>query len=98
MNLLVHHLCAENSFQRERIVAVAGPHLLLHAVSRSPNKFTVTAMFKSALRLSPLALLPLCLLLLSCGTQRSSPQLVIPAGRHGRVHGGQQPVTGATIQ
>ena len=55
-------------------------------------------MFKSALRLSPLVLLPLCLLLLSCGTQRSGPQLVVPAGRHGLVHGGQQPVTGATIQ
>ncbi|HWW97846.1 MAG TPA: choice-of-anchor D domain-containing protein [Edaphobacter sp.] len=59
-------------------------------------------MFKSAPRLSPLALLlvplPVFLLLLSCGTQRSGPQLVVPAGRHGLVHGGQQPVTGATIQ
>jgi trimeric autotransporter adhesin len=55
-------------------------------------------MFKSAPRLSPLALFPLCLLLFSCGTQRNSPQLVMPAGRHGLVHGGQQPVTGATIQ
>ena len=55
-------------------------------------------MFKSALRLSPRVLLPLCLLLCSCGTQRNAPQLVVPAGKHGLVHGGQQPVTGATIQ
>ena len=40
----------------------------------------------------------LCLLLLSCGTQRYTPQLAVPAGRHGLVHGGQQPVAGATIQ
>ena len=55
-------------------------------------------MVKFVSRLSPLALLPLCLLLFSCSTQRNSPQLVMPAGRHGLVHGGQQPVTGATIQ
>jgi hypothetical protein len=55
-------------------------------------------MFKSAFRFSRLTLLPLCLLLFSCGTQRNSPQLIMPAGRHGLVHGGQQPVTGATIQ
>ena len=65
---------------------------------RSLNTFTVTAMVKLVPRLSPLALLPLCLLLFSCGTQRNSPQLIMPAGRHGLVHGGQQPVTGATIQ
>ena len=98
MNLTVHHICPEKSFQHERIVGSSGPLLRLHAVLRSPNTFTVTAMFKSALRLSPLVLLPPCLLFLSCGTQRSGPQLVIPAGRHGLVHGGQQPVTGATIQ
>ena len=55
-------------------------------------------MFKSALRPSPLKFLPLSLLLLSCGTQRNGSQLVVPAGSHGLVHGGQQPVTGATIQ
>jgi len=55
-------------------------------------------MFKSAFRISPLVVLPLCLLLFSCGTQRNSPQLIVPAGRQGLVHGGQQPVTGATIQ
>jgi hypothetical protein len=65
---------------------------------RSPNKSTVTAMFKSAFRHSPLVLLPLCLLLFSCGTQRNGPLLIVPAGRQGLVHGGQQPVTGATIQ
>jgi trimeric autotransporter adhesin len=58
---------------------------------------TVTAMFRSASRLTSLALLPLCLLLFSCSTQRS-PQFAIPAGKQGLVHGGQQPVTGATIQ
>jgi trimeric autotransporter adhesin len=55
-------------------------------------------MFKSVRRLSPRVLLPLCLLLFSCGTQRNGSQLAIPAGRHGLVHGGQQPVTGSTIQ
>jgi trimeric autotransporter adhesin len=55
-------------------------------------------MFKSAFRLSLLPLIPLSLLLLSCGTQRNGSQLVVPAGKHGLVHGGQQPVTGATIQ
>ena len=54
-------------------------------------------MFKSAFRLFPLTLLPL-FFLSSCGTQRNVPQLIMPAGRHGLVHGGQQPVTGATIQ
>jgi hypothetical protein len=55
-------------------------------------------MFKSAFRLFPLTLLSLCFFLSSCGTQRNVPQLIMPAGRHGLVHGGQQPVTGATIQ
>src|SRR5271155_106496 len=55
-------------------------------------------MLKSSVRRSPLALLSLSLLLSSCGTQRSGQQLVVPAGRHGLVHGGQQPVTGATLQ
>src|ERR1700744_6530548 len=55
-------------------------------------------MVKLVSRLSPLTLLPICLLLFSCSTQRNSPQLVMPAARHGLVHGGQQPVTGATIQ
>jgi hypothetical protein len=55
-------------------------------------------MVKFVSRLSPLTLLPLCFLLFSCSTQRNSPQLVMPAGRHGLVHGGQQPVTGAIIQ
>ena len=54
-------------------------------------------MFKSARR-SLLTLLPLSLLLSGCGSQRNTPQLIVPAGRHGLVHGGQQPVTGATIQ
>jgi len=56
----------------------------------------VTAMYKSAPRLSVL-FFPLCLLLFSCGTQQTT-QLTLPAGRQGLVHGGQQPVTGATIQ
>jgi trimeric autotransporter adhesin len=55
-------------------------------------------MLKSAFRRSPLALLSLSLLLSSCSTQRNGPQLIVPAGKHGLVHGGQQPVTGATIQ
>jgi hypothetical protein len=55
-------------------------------------------MVKSAFRPSCLALLPLSLLLFSCGTQQSSPHLTIPANKQGLVHGGQQPVTGATIQ
>src|SRR5580693_6047513 len=55
-------------------------------------------MLKSAFRLSSLALLPLAFLLFSCGTQQSSPHLTIPANKQGLVHGGQQPVTGATIQ
>jgi hypothetical protein len=64
---------------------------------QSPNMLTVTAMFRSAFRLTSLALLPLCLLLFSCSTQQS-PHLAVPAGKQGLVHGGQQPVTGATIQ
>jgi hypothetical protein len=52
-------------------------------------------MFRSAFRLTSLAIL--CLLLFSCSTQQS-PQLVVPAGKQGLVHGGQQPVTNATIQ
>ncbi len=55
-------------------------------------------MSKSAFRRSPLALLSLSLLLSSCSTQRNGPRLIVPAGKHGLVHGGQQPVTGATIQ
>jgi hypothetical protein len=55
-------------------------------------------MFKSARRFCPLVLLPLYLLLFSCGTQRNGSQLAVPAGKHGLVHGGQQPVTGSTIQ
>jgi hypothetical protein len=55
-------------------------------------------MFKSAFRLTPLVLLPLSLLVFGCGAQRNGSPLVVPAGRHGLVHGGQQPVTGATIQ
>ena len=55
-------------------------------------------MLKSASRLSSLALLPLSLLLFSCGTQQRSPHLIIPANKQGIVHGGQQPVIGATIQ
>src|SRR5271170_713686 len=55
-------------------------------------------MLKSPVRRSPLALLSLSLLLSSCGTQRSGQQLVVPAGKHGLVHGGQQPVSGATVQ
>jgi trimeric autotransporter adhesin len=55
-------------------------------------------MLKYALRLPSLILLPLSLLLFGCATQRNAPQIVIPAGVHGLVHGGQQPVTGATIQ
>jgi trimeric autotransporter adhesin len=55
-------------------------------------------MLKSAFRFSSLALLPLSFLLFSCGTQQSSPHLTIPANEQGLVHGGQQPVTGATIQ
>jgi trimeric autotransporter adhesin len=56
------------------------------------------SMFKSAFRVSPLKLLPLSLLLVGCATQRNGSQLPIPAGKHGMVHGGQQPVAGATIQ
>jgi trimeric autotransporter adhesin len=55
-------------------------------------------MLKHALRLPSLILLPLSLLLFGCATQRNAPQIIIPAGVHGLVHGGQQPVTGATIQ
>jgi hypothetical protein len=55
-------------------------------------------MFKSAFRVSPLVLLPLSLLVFGCGTQQNGSKLVVPAGRQGLVHGGQQPVTGATIQ
>jgi hypothetical protein len=55
-------------------------------------------MFKSAFRVSPLKLLPLSLLFFGCGAQRNGSQLPIPAGKHGLVHGGQQPVSGATIQ
>jgi hypothetical protein len=56
-------------------------------------------MFKSALRLSPLKLLPLSVLLFGCGGMpRNGSQLPMPAGKHGMVHGGQQPVAGATIQ
>jgi trimeric autotransporter adhesin len=53
-------------------------------------------MLKSAFRPFPLALLLLCLF--GCGTQRTGLQVIVPAGRHGLVHGGQQPVTGSTIQ
>jgi trimeric autotransporter adhesin len=55
-------------------------------------------MSKFAFRLSPLALLPLSFLIFGCGAQRNSPQLTSPIGARGLVHGGQQPVTGATIQ
>ena len=55
-------------------------------------------MLKSAFRFSSLALLPLSFLLFSCGSQRGSPHFTIPANKQGLVHGGQQPVTGATIQ
>ena len=55
-------------------------------------------MFKHSPRLSPLALLPLFILLSSCATQQNGRQFTVPAGRQGLVHGGQQPVTGATIQ
>ena len=55
-------------------------------------------MRKFAFRLSSLALLPLSLLLFSCSTQRNGQQLIVPAGKHGLVHGGQQPVSAATIQ
>src|SRR5271156_4112443 len=55
-------------------------------------------MLKYALRLPSLILLPLSLLLFGCSTQRNAPQITIPAGVRGLVHGGQQPVTGATIQ
>ncbi len=55
-------------------------------------------MFKHSPRLSSLALLPLFILLSSCATQQNGRQFTVPAGRQGLVHGGQQPVTGATIQ
>ncbi|WP_260739074.1 choice-of-anchor D domain-containing protein [Tunturiibacter lichenicola] len=54
-------------------------------------------MLNRALR-PALTLLPLSLLIFGCGTQRNAPQVIIPPGVHGLVHGGQQPVTGATIQ
>jgi trimeric autotransporter adhesin len=67
------------------------------------NKLTVTAMFKSAFRVSPLKLLPLLLLLIGCGSQQNSSQpapipIPVPAAKHGMVQGGQEPVSGATIQ
>jgi trimeric autotransporter adhesin len=84
--------------RHERIVEF-GPKLLSFVYSRSPNKLTVTAMFKSAFRRpSPLALLPLSLLLSGCTMQQNSSAPIIPALKHGLVHGGQQPVTNATIQ
>jgi trimeric autotransporter adhesin len=55
-------------------------------------------MLKYTLRLPSLILLPLSLLIFGCSTQRNAPQVIIPHGVHGLVHGGQQPVTGATIQ
>ena len=55
-------------------------------------------MLKYVLRLPCLILLSLSLLLFGCAAQRNAPQLTMPAGVHGLVHGGQQPVTGATIQ
>src|SRR5271155_2258824 len=55
-------------------------------------------MLKYALRFPSLILLPLSLLICGCSTQRNAPQVIIPHGVHGLVHGGQQPVTGSTIQ
>jgi trimeric autotransporter adhesin len=75
----------------------SGPRSLSSAICIA-NKLTVTAMFKSVFRVSLLKLLPLSLLFFGCGTQRNGSQLPIPAGKHGLVHGGQQPVSGATIQ
>jgi len=91
----MQHIHTEKSSLHETIVPL---NLCPCPCLRSPNKLTVTAMVKLVPRLSPLALLPLCVLLFSCSTQRNSPQLIMPAGRHGLVHGGQQPVTGATVQ
>jgi trimeric autotransporter adhesin len=55
-------------------------------------------MSKSALRFSALKLLPLSFLLFGCGTQRNGSLLTIRPGMRGLVHGGQQPIIGATIQ
>jgi hypothetical protein len=75
-----------------------GPRSVLVVYLRSPNKLTVIAMFKSAFRPSPFTLLPLSLLLFGCGTQQNGSQLTIRPGMRGLVHGGQQPIIGATIQ
>jgi hypothetical protein len=55
-------------------------------------------MHKPAFRLVSSAFPPLLLLLAGCAMHQNSSQLPIPAGKHGLVHGGQQPVIGATIQ
>jgi trimeric autotransporter adhesin len=55
-------------------------------------------MSKSALRFSAFTLLPASLLLFGCGTQQNGTQLTLRPGMRGLVHGGQQPIIGATIQ
>jgi trimeric autotransporter adhesin len=74
-----------------------GPAAFSVRYPRSPNQRPVTAMLNSARRPSLLVLLPL-FLLISCGTQHYSTPLVVPAGKQGLVHGGQQPVSGSTVQ
>jgi trimeric autotransporter adhesin len=55
-------------------------------------------MLKRAFRRVTLGLLPASLLVSSCGVGRRSSPIVVPSGRQGVVHGGQQPVSGAAIQ
>ncbi len=56
-------------------------------------------MSKSDLCLPALALLPLSFLLSGCGMQRGGSQpVVLPLHTQGMVHGGQQPVSGASVQ
>jgi hypothetical protein len=97
-------------FNKERIGAVRAPDLPLVLSSSALRPLFVRhfliaqfahgdSMLKSAFRLSPLKLLPLSVLLFGCGGMpRNGSQLPMPAGKHGMVHGGQQPVAGATIQ
>jgi hypothetical protein len=105
---LFHHVGEKNLFRcivfarRNPFDMRQSARLLLRSVLvvylRSPNKLTVIAMFKSAFRQSPFTLVPLSLLLFGCGTQQNGSQLTIRPGMRGLVHGGQQPIIGATIQ